>query len=193
MRDLLLHLAEADRRLRSQLALSGEIFAGYHPTLRTLHESNARELELLIDEDGWPSVEEFSEDGVEAAFVIALHAISRPAFQRRCLTMMKAAAMRGEIPARHPAMLEDRIRRFEGRPQLYGTQIDWDQSGQLSPLPCQDEGDLDGRRAKLGLPPLAEAVAAARARAVEDGELPPADWSERQQAMEAFAKTVGWR
>lgn len=192
MRDLLLHLAEADRRLRAQLALSGEVFAGYHPDLRALHDANARELELLIDEDGWPSIAESGEDGVEAAFLIAMHAISRPAFQRRSLTMMKAAALRGEIPPRHPAMMEDRIRALEGRPQLYGTQLDWDENGLLSPLPCQDD-DIDARRAKLGLPPLAEAIAAVRARAAEDGELPPADWSERQQAMDAFARTVGWR
>ncbi|MCR6629996.1 MAG: hypothetical protein NVV74_08065 [Magnetospirillum sp.] len=153
MRDVLIRLAENDRRLRSQLALSGQLFAGYHPSMRALHEANARELELLVDEDGWPTTQESGADGVGAAFLIAVHAISRPAFLRRCLTLMKSAANRGDIPAWHPATLEDRIRSLEGRPQIYGTQLDWDDDHRLSPLPIEDEEVVDERRAKVGLPP----------------------------------------
>ncbi|KAF0225128.1 MAG: hypothetical protein FD176_620 [Rhodospirillaceae bacterium] len=193
MRDHLLHMAEADRRLRQQLALSGELFAGYHPDMRTLHEANARELELAVDDEGWPNRHETGEDGVEAAFLIALHAISRPAFQRRCLTLMKSAANRGDIPARHPAMLEDRIRAFEGRPQLYGTQLDWDDDGHLMPLPIENENDVDSRRAKVGLPPLSQTVAESEALARQQGQHPPAEWLHRQHAMAAFAHEVGWR
>ncbi len=113
MRDLLIHLVEAERRLRSQLAASRESLAGYPPALRSLHDAHARELELLIDEDGWPGIAESGEDGVEAAFQIALNATSRPAFQRRCLAMMRAVAGRGEIPMRHPQALEERLRAMD--------------------------------------------------------------------------------
>lgn len=193
MRDLVIRLVESDRRLRAKLLEDGELNLGYHPRMRQLHEANARELELLIDDEGWPSVEETGEDGCEAAFIIALHAISRPAFQRRCLTMMKAAASRGDIPARHPAVLEDRIRTLEGKPQLYGTLLDWDEAGQLSPLPVEDADSVDARRDALGLPPLAEAVETARANAAAEGAQPPADWQARQQALEEFVRAVGWR
>lgn len=193
MRDHLLHMAECDRRLRQQLALSGELFAGYHPDMRVLHEANARELELAIDEEGWPVLDEVGEDAAEAAFLIALHAISRPAFQRRCLTLMKSAANRGDIPRRHVAVLEDRIRAFEGRPQVYGTQLDWDDDGHLTPLPIEDEALVDQRRAKVGLPPLAQTVAETEAKARREGEHPPAEWLHRQQAMAEFAHEVGWR
>ncbi|MBR9973006.1 hypothetical protein KEC16_14875 [Magnetospirillum sp. J10] len=186
-------MAEADRRLRQQLALSGELFAGYHPDMRVLHETNARELELAVDDEGWPSNAEIGEDGTEAAFLIALHAISRPSFQRRCLTLMKSAANRGDIPARHPAILEDRIRAFEGRPQLYGTQLDWDDDGHLIPLPIENEEAVDSRRAKVGLPPLAATVAETEAKARREGEHPPAEWLHRQQAMADFAHEIGWR
>lgn len=91
MRDLLLDLAESDRRLTAELG-PGD------PRVRELREANARELELLIDEDGWPIPAEAGEDGAQAALLIALHATSRPAFQRRCLTMMKAAIQHGELP-----------------------------------------------------------------------------------------------
>ena len=136
---------------------------------------------------------EIGDDGIEAAFLIALHAISRPSFQRRCLTLMKSAANRGDVPARHPAVLEDRIRAFEGRPQIYGTQLDWDDDGHLAPLPIEDEGDVESRRARVGLPPLSQTVAEAESEARRQGQHPPAEWLHRQQAMAEFAREVGWR
>lgn len=193
MRDHLLLLADSDRRLRSQLALSGELYAGYHPAMRALHETNARELELLVDDEGWPNLAEAGEDGCKAAFLIAIHAISRPSFQRRCLAQMKSGANRGEIPLWHPAMLEDRIRSLEGRPQIYGTQLDWDENGVLAPLPVDNDIELDQRRAKVGLPPLAEALAEAQARAQAEGECSPDAWLRRRDAMTEFAREVGWR
>jgi hypothetical protein len=43
-------------------------------------------------------------------------------------------SFRGDAPALQAAMLEDRIRAFEGRPQRYGTQFDWDANGEPSPV-----------------------------------------------------------
>jgi hypothetical protein len=103
MRELLLNLAEYDRNLTAEL---GET----HPKVQDLRETNARELELVVDEDGWPTTAEAGDEGSAAALLIACHATSRPAFQRRCLTMMKAAARQGEIPAAHVAELEAAIR-----------------------------------------------------------------------------------
>lgn len=120
MRDLLIHMAEAERRLRSQLAASREALAGIPPELRALHEANARELELIIDDDGWPTLAEAGEEGVEAAFLIVLHAVSRPAFQRRCLALMRAAAARGDIPLRHPQALEERLKAMDALPGAVG-------------------------------------------------------------------------
>jgi len=193
VRDHLLQLAEQESRLRQKLALSGELYDGYHPDMRTLHEANARELELAIDDEGWPTLDEIGEKALEAAFLIALNAMSRPALQRRCLTQMKAAANRGEIPARHPAILEDRIRVLEGRPQLYGTQLDWDDDGNLAPLPIDNEELVDSRRARAGLPPLSQAIHDAQVQARDQGEHPSEEWLHRQHALAEFAHEVGWR
>ena len=43
------------------------------------------------------------------------------------------AAREHLVPAWQPAMLEDRIRVFEGRPQLYGTQLEPDEQGNMRP------------------------------------------------------------
>ncbi|MGE5547162.1 MAG: hypothetical protein ACM33T_09705 [Solirubrobacterales bacterium] len=100
LRHRLLSLADADRRAE----------AGALPELRA---RNARELELMVDEDGWPTVDEAGLDGAEAALLLAMNAIGRPALMRRCLTFIKAAAARGDLPADHAERLEARLRVLE--------------------------------------------------------------------------------
>ncbi|OAN47964.1 hypothetical protein A6A04_04170 [Paramagnetospirillum marisnigri] len=191
-RHRLLTLKDAELSLRAELAQSGEPVGGYAPALRRLHEANARELELIIDDEGWPTPDAAGEDGAEAAWLIAMHAVSRPSFMRRCLGLLKGAANRGEVPPRQAAMLEDRIRALEGRPQRYGTQLDW-QDGVLTPLAVEEPETVDARRAAVGLAPLAETIATARDSARHDGAPPPEEWEASSEVLEALARDVGWR
>lgn len=193
----LLALRDAELALRAELAQSGEPVGSYPPRLRQLHEAHARELELIIDDEGWPTSDtsetQGAEDqGAEAAWLVAMHAVSRPSFMRRCLGLLKGAANRGEVPPRQAALLEDRIRALEGRPQIYGTQLDW-QNGALSPLPVEQPETVDARRASVGLEPLAEAIAIARATAQSDGAPPPEEWEASSAILDALALEVGWR
>src|SRR2546427_10138792 len=74
---------------------------------------------------------------------------------RRGLTLLQGGVSEGEVSPLEVAMLEDRIRSFEGRPQRYGTQFDWDEQGRLSPLPLEDPAGVDARRLTIGLAALA--------------------------------------
>jgi hypothetical protein len=84
-------------------------------------------------------------------------------------------------------MLEDRIRMFEGRPQLYGTQLVADDEGWLRPYPIEDPAGVEERRRQVGLarlpeqPGRAERVMSAAERAAHDRE------------YEAWLRRVGWR
>jgi hypothetical protein len=90
-------------------------------------------------------------------------------------------------------MLADRIRFFEGRPQLYGTTLDWDSQGRLSPGPVEAPEEVDVRRAGLGLPPLAVALEQRLQETTGSKEPPPADPAARRTEFEAWARRVGWR
>jgi hypothetical protein len=133
------------------------------------------------------------EDGADAAWLVLHHAIGDPALQRRCLPLLEEAAARGEIPAWHAATLLDGIRFYEGRPQVYGSLFDWDESGRLVPWAIEDSEGLDGRRLSVGLPPRADQVASARAAAEQEGERPPSDPAARRDEAERWARSVGWR
>jgi hypothetical protein len=103
-----------------------------------VHESNAQRLEKIIDAFGWPGASLVGEDGAEAAWLILQHAISKPILQRRCLPLLQRAAEQGQALWKQYAMLLDRIRFNERKPQVYGTQFDWDKDGQMSPWPMED-------------------------------------------------------
>jgi hypothetical protein len=189
----LISMAQADATLRAELAADGSLFQGYHPRMRALHDANGARLSAILQTHGWPGSAQVGGDGAEAAWLIVQHGIAQPALQRHALELIQAAARDGSAAPVHAAMLEDRIRSFEGRPQLYGTQFDWDASNQLAPLPIEDPDGVDRRRAAVGLPPLALDLASRR-RAMATGlERPPADWEARQREIEAWCREVGWR
>jgi hypothetical protein len=189
----LLAMAARDLSVREELAADGSLFHRYHPRMRAVHDANAARLAAIMDQHGWPGEPQVGGDGAEAAWLIAQHAIGQPAMQRAALTALWEAAKRGDVPALQAAMLDDRIRVFEGRPQRYGTQFDWDADGELSPLPIEDPHGVDDRRRMLGLAPLGHELAERRRAMTEGRERPPADWPARQREMEAWLRAVGWR
>jgi Kdo2-lipid IVA lauroyltransferase/acyltransferase len=187
----LLAMAADDERVRSRLAKDGRLFEGYSKDMEAIHRRNAARLASLVA-GGWPGASVAGEDGAEAAFLILQHAIGEPALQRRCLPLLAAAAARGEVPPLQPAMLLDRIRFFEGKPQLYGTAVDWDATGRLSVGPLESPEGVDARRAALGLPALEVSLAQKRL-ATEAEQRAPDDPVRRQAEFEAWARRVGWR
>jgi hypothetical protein len=190
LRDELLAMAEEDDRVREELAADGSLYAGYHPRMEAVHSRNAARLAQILDQHGWPGISLVRADGEEAAWRIAQHAIAHPALQRRVLELLKASPPH-DLPRSQIAYLEDRIRTLEGRPQLYGTQFDWDDHGEMSPMPIEDPARVDERRAAMGLDPLAERTR--KMRAQTGNEPRPADLVARRREMEAWARKVGWR
>jgi len=186
-------MAAEDLRVRGELAADGSLFQGYHPRMREVHDRHAARLSQVLARHGWPGRSLVGEDGAEAAWLVLQHAIGHPALQRVGLRLLSQAVAAGEAPPAQAAMLEDRIRIHEGRPQRFGTQLDWDRNDELSPLPIEDEEGVDARRREAGLAPLAEHVRRVRERASEEGDGPPADLEARREAQEAWLRETGWR
>lgn len=186
-------MAAEDLRVREELASDRSLFEGYHPRMREVHERNAARLSEILQEHGWPGRSLVGEEAAQAAWLILQHAIGNPPLQRHGLSLLRAAEASGEVPPVQVAMLEDRIRTQEGRGQLYGTQLDWDEDGRLSPLPIEDSENVDNRRREIGLGPLAQDVQRKRELALREGDRPPADWRARQRDMESWLRAVGWR
>jgi hypothetical protein len=188
----LVRMADEDGRVRAELARSGELFDGYHPRMRAIHDRHGARMVEILDAHGWPGRRLVGDDGARAAWLVVQHAIAHPVLQRRALRLLHGAPA-GDVLPQEIAMLEDRILTFEGRSQRYGTQFDWDDRGELNPLPIDDPSGVDERRRAVGLPPLAEAIAAHRARTAAEGEARPRDLDARRRALESWCREVGWR
>ena len=109
---------------------------------------------------GWPGKTLVGSDGVGATFLLVQHADRDVAVQKKYLAWLERAFRVGELSpeaGEAVALLTERVRTNEGRPQLYGTQVEI-QHGRVVLQPIEDEPNVDTRRAELRLPPLAVSV-----------------------------------
>lgn len=193
LKNKLIQMAQRDEEVRSNLIRRGLLFGAYHPEMEQVHNDHADELERIMAEHGWPTRALVGDEASNAAWLIVQHAIGKPGFQKSCLEILKREVANGTVDAKGVAYLEDRILVFEGKPQIYGTQFDWDASSKLSPRPIRDPDKVDVLRRSVGLPPLEEVTQQIRDRARAEGDRPPADPQKREAEFLAWAKRVGWR
>lgn len=188
----IIEMRDADLALRERLVEAGELFEGYNAEMEALHIRNAETLESIIDEIGYPTIDKVGEEANDAAWLIIQHSISRPAFMRKCAVLLEQAVAAGNASPLHLAYLTDRIAVFEGRPQLYGTQFDWDENGEMSPNSYDDMQKVEERRNAVGLNSMAEQIEIIRTRTKAEQEFPPADLAERRRQADDWRKRVGW-
>jgi hypothetical protein len=186
-------MQKTDLEVRAELLAQGVLGDGYHPRMHDVHERNAARLKEIIAIHGWPGCTLVRDQGSHAAWRIVQHAIGDPAFQRASAVAIERAVSEGQAPLAQLAFLVDRIRYFEGRPQIYGTNFHWDENGEMSPWPIENPQGVDERRRQAGLNSIAERTREIREQAKRDGDLPPADRSEYNRKYEALLRELGWR
>ncbi|MFK8161807.1 MAG: DUF6624 domain-containing protein [Lewinella sp.] len=186
-------LKQADLALRSRLVREGQLHQGYHPEMEALHVRNADALNEIIVKIGYPTVDKVGEEACSAAWLVIQHSISKPAFMKKCRELLEKAVAENNAPVQNLVYLTDRIAVFEGAPQHYGTQFDWDENGALSPKPYDSLTKVNQRRKAVGLNSLEAQTAIIRQRAKEENESPPIDLESKQAAYEKWKRKVGWR
>ncbi|HUP95118.1 MAG TPA: DUF6624 domain-containing protein [Burkholderiales bacterium] len=189
--DELLALKERDLATRSRLLQEGRLYGEYAEEMQQVHRGNAERLDEIVTEHGWPGIGLVGLEGCRAAWLIAQHSICTPDRQRKFLALLTAAVARGDAPAQQAAYLADRIRFNEGKAQIYGTVLDWNDQGELT-CTVEDPESVDKRRRELGLPPLAEYLEAQRKAADAEGAQPPGDRDAYTRKRDEWARRVGW-
>lgn len=190
--DELLEMKKRDLETRSRLLEEGVLYDGYAEEMEKVHNQNARRLSEIVDEYGWPGESLVGIEGEKAAWLVAQHAISQPAWQKKFLRLLKDAVSKGEAPALHEAYLEDRILFNQRKPQLYGLIFDWDENGQMN-TNVDDVATANERRKRLDLATIEEDIDRWRKDVEVEGASPPGDYFEYRRKAEDWAKRVGWR
>lgn len=185
-------LRNADLGLRDKLVRNGKLFDGYNHEMEALHEKNAEILSNIIDKIGYPTIEKVGKEANEAAWLVIQHSIGKPEFMKKCIVLLEKAVAEKKSDAKQLAYLSDRIAVFEGRAQLYGTQFDWDENGEMNPKMFDDIEKVNERRKSVGLNSLQEQIEIIRKQTLEENQKPPADLKERNKQADEWRKKVGW-
>jgi hypothetical protein len=184
--DKLNFLVDKDHQMKNLLQEKGILNDAYHPEMEKIHLNNSKKLTELIKKMGFPVLSNAGDKGVKLSWLIIMHAISSPDFMKECLFQIRIAAGQNDYPLDLLAYLEDRISYLEGRPQLYGTSIDWE-NGELRRTPIEDLESVDIRRKAMGLPSLTQMPIES------EMNRPPKDPIKKAQDFQKWLVKVGWR
>lgn len=188
----IIELKNADLALRDKLVQSGQLSGGYNEEMKELHNRNANALNNIIDTIGYPTLDKVGKEASEATWLVIQHSIGQPQFMKKCAELLLTAVNENKADPKNLAYLTDRIAVFEGKPQLYGTQFDWDENGNLNPNLFDDLTKVNERRKSIGLNTLEAQTKIIRRHAKSENESPPTDFEIRKQEIEEWKKEVGW-
>jgi hypothetical protein len=188
----IIDLKNADLALRNKLVQSGQLSEGYNEEMKELHNRNAKVLSDIIDTIGYPTIDKVGKEANEAAWLVIQHSIGQPEFMKKSAELLKSAVNENKADPKSLAYLTDRIAVLEGKPQLYGTQFDWDKHGNLSPNLFDDLNKVNERRKSIGLNTIEEQTEIMREQVKSENQSPPKDFEKRKQEIEQWKKNVGW-
>lgn len=141
----------------AELRATGSISAATGQRMLAIDSANTTWLKGVVSARGWPTRAAVGKEALDAAFLLVQHADHDPAFQARMLPLLERAYAAGEIDGGPVALLTDRVAKAQGRPQRYGSQATI-RDGRVIIDPIEDSAHVDERRARMGLPPLADYV-----------------------------------
>lgn len=103
----------------------------------------------IIEKCGMPSLREVSRKQMDAVWLALQHTERK--YRKKYFPLIEAAVKRGDLSKQQYALMKDRILMDEGKPQLYGSQI---QDGKLYELEAPD--DVNERRKEMDMEPIEE-------------------------------------
>jgi hypothetical protein len=112
------------------------------------------ELKEIVAKSGWPTIALVGIEASNAAMLVLTHTRDK-AWQAQMLPELEGLADGGKIDGSALAVVIDKELVGEGQLQRYGTQFKYLGNGEMAMYGVEDPGGLDGRRAKVFLPPLA--------------------------------------
>ena len=114
-------------------------------------KQNKKRLIELLDKYGWPTSTAVTEYAAAGAALVINH--TNYELRSKYFPMLEEAFQKGEAQSLRYAKMKDRLLVEEGKEQLFGTQIKFDDLKRV-PHPIQNPQLVDKRRSEIGLGPL---------------------------------------
>jgi hypothetical protein len=160
----LLNIDELDQRYRNQIDFIQTKYGRESKELKLLFKemdladsTNLIQVESILKKYGWLGSDKIGSQANTTLFLVIQH--SDLSTQEKYLPLMREAVKNGNAKARDLALLEDRVAIFQGKMQIYGSQLflSKETNGYFIP-PLADPDNVDKRREKVGLQPFSEYV-----------------------------------
>lgn len=153
-------IAESDQKQRREMGPISDKYGWESPQMDSLwkiqsyHDSlNTLRITQIIDEMGYPGKSIVGPQYQGTAFLVIQHADHET--QVKYLPIITAAADAGEVRWSSVALLVDRVRQGEGKPQIYGSQVSRDpDTEEFFFGEIEQPYKVDSLRAEVGLGPL---------------------------------------
>jgi hypothetical protein len=145
LHDRIERLYAEDQRVRTGSAMNRE-------EMMATDAKTGPEVRKIFATYGVPAAADVGADTARNFVVLVQH---QPAdLMRQVLPALEEQVRRGEADPSYFAMMFDRARVFDRKPQRYGENFECDAGGKLVPSAIEDAGSLDVRRADVGLLPM---------------------------------------
>ncbi len=114
-------------------------------------------LKKIYNKIGYPTVDRVGKESSSKFFTLVQHSDSDVKFQEKMLTELTKELEKGNVSGKGFAYLTDRVKIAQKKPQVYGTQLEYNTNiGQAFPKNLIDSLNVNKRRKKLGLEPIEE-------------------------------------
>ncbi|MCM8569856.1 hypothetical protein NE848_10725 [Gramella jeungdoensis] len=152
-------LTEEERKqILDKMDLSEQVLEnGVFYLMQQIDSVNLAEVEKIIDEHGYPGIDEVGMPANEAVFYVIQHSGKIDEY----LPLIRKAAENGDISKKKLAMMEDRHLMRNGKEQIYGTQIKGlNRNGEWFHFvwPIKDPDSVNALRKRIGLESMEEYV-----------------------------------
>ena len=122
--------------------------------MRVQDSAHLATISRILDEKGWVGIDRIGQIANNTFFLVIQHSDLKT--QQKYLPLMRKAVKEGKTEPDLLALLEDRVALGEGRKQVYGSQVNWNQyTNQHYVAPLEDPDNVDVRRREVGLDPMA--------------------------------------
>ncbi len=127
----------------------------YQKEYRKNHTHNIKKVKEILDNNDWPEQAVIGDQGNRTICNVLQHADQET--REYYIPMMRQAVLDKKLEPRYLVRAEDRIATDNGELQIYGGQMKYyPKTKSFNLWPVYDPDNIDKRRAKIGLEPIAE-------------------------------------
>lgn len=150
---------QADRLLipsiQNKFGFNSSEIKNLFEVIRKKDSVNFIQVDEIVKRYGWLGVNDVGDTASATIFFVIQH--SNFESRVKYLPIMRDAVKKGKAKAKHLALLEDRVALEQGKKQIYGSQVGYNEfTLKYYVLPLIDPESVDLRRQEAGLEPISE-------------------------------------